>query len=71
MVSSPSSMKPKLVMLLARGRSWAGIPRGSTTVAVGFSWKEDEEEVLSCSLACSLMGMAAGSGKLVLGAGPG
>lgn len=35
MVSSPSSMKPKPVMLLARGRSWEGIPRGSTVV--GFS----------------------------------
>lgn len=59
-MSSPSSMKPELVMLLARGRSWEGIPRGSTVV--GFSWNEDEE------LACPLMGMVAGSGKLALGA---
>lgn len=61
MVSSPSSMKPKLVMLLARG-SWEGAPCGFTTV-VGFSWKEEDDE----ELACSLMGIVAGSGKLVLG----
>ena len=84
MVSSPSSMKgawpppPKLVMLLARGRSWEGlVARGSTTVVCGFSWKEEEEEEEEEEIdwSWSPMGMVVvgsrsvlWSGKLVRGA---